>query len=270
MQTSSKTPLILGNWKMNGSLADNLGWVTRARHQLEKQPVHHVTLGVCPPFPYLQSLRQILPAQIALGAQDVSSECVGAYTGETSAAMLKELQCRYVLVGHSERRARLAETDGDVARKFRLAKHAGLTPVLCVGESQTERDNNETTQVITQQLQAVFELCGPEGFHAGVIAYEPIWAIGTGRTASPSDIEAVHGAIFEWLGKHQIPEASVHVLYGGSVKAENSADIFALEGVDGGLIGGASLNAGSFIDIARSANQTAQLAEPLAFARKSL
>lgn len=270
MHISSKKPLILGNWKMNGSLADNIGWVARARHQLEKQPVHQVTLGVCPPFPYLQSLRQILPTEIALGAQDVSSECVGAYTGETSAAMLKELQCQYVLVGHSERRARLGETDDDAARKFRMAKHAGLTPVLCVGESQTERDDDRTTQVITRQLQAVFDLCGAEGFHSAVIAYEPVWAIGTGQSASPADIKAVHTAIFEWLGQHQVPETRVHVLYGGSVKAENSAEIFALEGVDGGLIGGASLKADTFIDIARSANQTAQPAKPLAFARKSL
>ncbi len=269
MRNQPKKPLILGNWKMNGSLADNLGWVTRIRHQLEKQPVHHVTLGVCPPFPYLQSLRQILPSDIALGAQDVSSECVGAFTGETSAAMLKELQCRYVLVGHSERRDRMAETDEDIARKFSLVKHAGLTPVLCVGETQEQRESDETTRVITQQLQAIIEQCGPEGFQEAVVAYEPVWAIGTGKTASPADIEAVHAAIFEYLSQHQVPEANVHVLYGGSIKAENCGDIFALDGVDGGLIGGASLNASTFFEIALSANQTARPAEPLAFARKS-
>lgn len=259
MSQHSKQPLVLGNWKMNGSLADNMEWVDGLKQALNAQPVHQVTLGVCPPFPYLYSLRQMLPDTVALGAQDVSSECLGAFTGETSAGMLKELQCRYVLVGHSERRARMAETDEAIARKFNLVKLAGLTPVLCVGETQEQRAIGQALPVITHQLQAIVDLCGPEGFRDAVIAYEPIWAIGSGQTATPADIEPIHTAIFNWLDQHQVPDTRVHVIYGGSLKPENSDDIFSLPAVDGGLIGGASLSAEAFIDLARAAERSTGL-----------
>ncbi len=263
-----KQRLVIGNWKMNGSLADNTLWAANFRHQLKSYPVQGVDIGICPPFPYLYSMRQILPASVQLGAQDVSSECIGAYTGEVSINMLKELQCRYVIVGHSERRARLNETDADVARKFKLAALAGLTPVLCVGETQEEREQGLKQSVISRQIQAVIDECGAHFLRDAVIAYEPVWAIGTGISAELKDIRTTHTLIRAQLTLNELKPDDVTLLYGGSLKPDNCEEIFSLPNVDGGLIGGASLNADDFMEICLSA-QVPQLADKARINQKS-
>ncbi len=248
-----KQHLVIGNWKMNGSLADNTLWAANFRHQLKSRPLQSVEIGVCPPFPYLYSMRQILPSNFVLGAQDVSSECIGAFTGEVSVNMLKELQCRYVIVGHSERRARMRETDAVVARKFKLATLAGLTPVLCVGETEEERAQGLKQSVISRQIQAIIDECGAYALRNTVIAYEPVWAIGTGVSAELKDIRTTHTLIRAQLTLNELKPTDVTLLYGGSLKPDNSAEIFSLPNVDGGLVGGASLQAEGFLDICLAA-----------------
>lgn len=248
-----KQRLIIGNWKMNGSLADNIQWVTNFRDQLTSCPLYGVDVGVCPPFPYLYSLRQMLPSNIHLGAQDVSSECIGAFTGEVSINMLKELQCRYVIVGHSERRLRTQETDATIARKFKLVTLAGLTPILCVGETQEERKQGFTQSVIFRQIQAVIDECSAHGLRNTAIAYEPVWAIGTGISAELKDIRTTHALIRAQLALNELTPDDVTLLYGGSLKPDNSKDIFSLPNVDGGLIGGASLCPDHFLEICQNA-----------------
>lgn len=244
-----KQRLVIGNWKMNGSLADNILWATHCRHGLRSQPLQDVEVAVCPPFPYLQSIRSILPDVVHIGAQDVSSECIGAFTGEVSINMLKELQCRYVIVGHSERRARMGETDIEVAGKFKLVSLAGLTPVLCVGETEQERAQGQTRSVISHQIQTVIDRCGAHALRNTVIAYEPVWAIGTGVSAELVDIQSTHALIRLQLSDNGLDADDVTLLYGGSLKPGNSEEIFSLPDVDGGLIGGASLKAADFLDI---------------------
>jgi len=197
--------------------------------------------AVCVPFPYLEQVSQRLRGSpIAWGAQNVSEHAQGAYTGETSAAMLAEFGCRYVIVGHSERRHLYAESDAQAAAKFAAVKSAGMTPIFCVGETLQERDAGRTEDVVARQLGAV-------DFKDGVLAYEPVWAIGTGRTATPEQAQAVHAFL-----RKKVP-AQTPILYGGSVKPQNAAAIFAMPDVDGGLIGGASLVAKDFLDIVRAA-----------------
>ena len=197
--------------------------------------------AVCVPFPYLEQVSQRLRGSpIAWGAQNVSEHAQGAYTGETSAAMLAEFGCRYVIVGHSERRQLYGETDAQAAAKFAAVKSAGMTPIFCVGETLQERDAGRTEDVVARQLGAV-------DFKDGVLAYEPVWAIGTGRTATPEQAQAVHAFL-----RKKVP-AQTPILYGGSVKPQNAAAIFAMPDVDGGLIGGASLVAKDFLDIVRAA-----------------
>lgn len=261
-----KQRLVIGNWKMNGSLADNMLWATNFRHQLKSDPLQGVEVSICPPFPYLYPMRQMLPSHIPLGSQDVSSECIGAFTGEVSINMLKELQCRYVIVGHSERRARMHESDAIIAQKFKLVTLAGLTPVLCVGETQQEREQGLTQTVISRQIQAVIDACGAHSLRGSVIAYEPVWAIGTGVSAHTGDIRSTHALIRAQLGTNDLTPGDVTLLYGGSLKPDNCREIFSLTNVDGGLIGGASLKADSFIEICQAAqlrpfgneNETAQ------------
>jgi len=198
--------------------------------------------AVCVPFPYLEQVGQRLRgSSIAWGAQNVSEHGQGAYTGEVSAAMLAEFGCRYVLVGHSERRQLYGETDAQAAAKFAAARAAGLTPILCVGETLQERDAGKTEDVVARQLGAV-------DFKDGVLAYEPVWAIGTGRNATPEQAQAVHAFL-----RKKVP-AQTPILYGGSVKPQNAAAIFAMPDVDGGLIGGASLVAKDFLDIVKAAS----------------
>ncbi len=238
--------LVAANWKMNGSLAANRALIEAL------EPVAGVEVVVCVPYPYLAQAGQLLRAA-ALGAQDVCEFPVGAYTGEVSAAMLAEFDCRYVIVGHSERRALFGEADLAVGRKAAAALAAGLVPIVCVGETLAERDAGQVMDVIGRQLSAVIEALGPVDLARAVIAYEPVWAVGTGRSASPAQAADVHAGIREWLRVRGVATEKVRILYGGSVKPENAAELFSMPNIDGGLIGGASLVAIDFSAICRAA-----------------
>ena len=231
----TRSRLVAGNWKMHGSRAS----IAALLDELVK--ANPPGCAVCPPFPFLaQVADRLRGSRIAWGAQNASEHAQGAYTGEVSAAMLAELGCRYVIVGHSERRHIYGETDAQVAAKFKAARAAGLTPILCVGETLEERDGGKTESVVARQLDAV-------KFETAVLAYEPVWAIGTGRNATPEQAQEVHA----FLRKKVSPETAI--IYGGSVKPQNAAAIFAMPDVDGGLIGGASLVAKDFLDIVKAA-----------------
>ena len=233
--------LVAGNWKMHGSLTAN-----RALLDAIVAGVRGVECAVCAPFPYLaQVAERLRGTPIAWGAQNLSEHASGAYTGEVSAAMLAEFGCRYVLVGHSERRQLFGESDATVAAKFAAARAGGITPILCVGETLAEREAGRTQEVVARQLDAVL---ARSGIGDAVVAYEPVWAIGTGRTASPEQAQEVHGLL-----RKRLPETTL--LYGGSVKPDNAAAIFAMPDVDGGLIGGASLKAQEFIAICKEAQR---------------
>jgi triosephosphate isomerase len=216
-----------------------------------------VSVAVCVPFPYLAQAQSLLAATpVAWGAQNLSEHAQGAFTGEVSASMIADFSCRYVLVGHSERRALYGDSDPVVARKFLAAQQAGLVPVLCVGETLAQRDAGETLPVVSAQLQAVLDCVGVSAFSQAVIAYEPVWAIGTGRTATPEQAQEVHAGIRALLsGLDPVVAGGVQVLYGGSVKAQNAAELFAQPDIDGGLIGGASLVADDFLAICRAAGR---------------
>lgn len=238
--------LVAGNWKMNGSLAAN-------RKLLDSlSVVPGVEMAVCVPFPYLAQSQQ-RPEGLALGAQDVSEFEEGAYTGEVSAAMLAEFDCRYVIVGHSERRALFGEDDALVGRKAAAVLAHGMVPVVCVGETLAEREAGEAMAVIGRQLGAVFGVLGLASMRKVVVAYEPVWAIGTGRSASVEQVAAVHGDIRAWLEANGVARGEVRILYGGSLKPDNAAALFAVPHVDGGLIGGASLVGEDFMAICRAA-----------------
>jgi len=213
--------------------------------------------AVCPPFVYLADVARLLrDSTVALGAQDVCAESQGAYTGEVSAAMLQDVGCTMVIVGHSERRAIYGESDQLVARKFAAAQSRRLAPILCLGESLAEREGGQTEAVVARQLDAVLELVGAAALANAVLAYEPVWAIGTGRTATPAQAQEVHAFIRGRIAGRDAKIADqVRILYGGSVKAGNAAEIFAQPDVDGGLIGGASLKADEFLAIVAAAGQ---------------
>jgi triosephosphate isomerase len=255
MNASQRKPLVAGNWKMHGSRAEAARLVgeliTRGTDRGEAEVV------VCPPFVYLADVRsQLDGSRVILGAQDVCAEEAGAHTGEVSAAMLADIGCRYVIVGHSERRALYGDSDELVARKFIAAGRHALTPILCVGESLAEREGDATRAVILRQLDAVISTAGIGAFVAAVVAYEPVWAIGTGRTATPAQAQEVHALIRGRIGeKDATIGASLRVLYGGSVKAVNAAELFTMPDVDGGLIGGASLKADEFGSICAAAER---------------
>jgi len=214
-----------------------------------------VECAVCVPFPYLvQACGMLRGTSIAWGAQTVSEHAKGAYTGEVSAAMLKEFDCRYVIVGHSERRALFGERSDVVAQKFVAAQASGLTPILCIGETLAERDAARTEAVVSEQLDAVIERAGAASFSAAVVAYEPVWAIGTGKTATPQQAQEVHAHIRARIeARAAAVGRELRILYGGSVKAANAAELFAMPDIDGGLIGGASLVADDFVAICRAA-----------------
>jgi triosephosphate isomerase len=242
--------LVLGNWKMHGSLAENAQLLKRL-HDLSAEHgdfAGEAEVGVCVPFPYLAQVLQLLKGgPITWGAQDISANRQGAYTGEVSGTMLADFDCRWVLAGHSERRRLHGETDQQVADKARAALEVGITPVVCIGESLEDREGGNALGVIERQLEPVLAL-GTESLKKIVLAYEPVWAIGTGRTASPEQAQEVHGAIrvaLQGLGAGQ-----VQILYGGSVKADNAATLFAMPDIDGALVGGASLVADEFWRIA--------------------
>lgn len=251
-----RRPMVAGNWKMNGSrefTRDLLGAVLEGSRGLGDG----TDIVVCPPFVYLQQALKSLGDQavVALGAQNLDYHAPGAYTGEVCADMLVDAGCRYVIVGHSERRAFYGESNEVVARKVGAAIEAGLVPILCVGETLEQRESDQTTAVIGAQLDAVLDAHGTAPFAAGmVVAYEPVWAIGTGRTATPEQAQEVHEFIRAGIGSRDADLGSgVRILYGGSVKPDNAAELFSRPDIDGGLIGGASLNAQDFLTICSAA-----------------
>lgn len=248
-----RRPFVAGNWKMHGSRAENTELVEALLLGIPDDPA--VDVAVCPPFPYLSEVgRRVRESSIALGAQSVCAEPIGAFTGEVSAAMLKDVGCRYVIVGHSERRAIYKEDDELVARKFVAVQSQGLTPILCVGETLEEREGAQTLAVVTRQLQAVLDVAGVRSLSNAVVAYEPVWAIGTGKNATPEQAQEVHAHIrAEVAAQDATIAAALRVLYGGSVKAGNAQEIFSMPDIDGGLIGGASLKADEFLKICAAA-----------------
>ncbi|KIY41261.1 triosephosphate isomerase [Pseudomonas sp. 10-1B] len=245
--------IVIANWKMHGTRVSNHKLINDLLPAL--QGMDGVKVAICPPMPYLAQLADLLgDTTIALGAQNISERAQGAFTGEVSGQMLADLGCGYALVGHSERRSLYGETDAQVAMKFEAALRAGLIPVLCLGETIYQRRAGNTNAVIGSQLKAVLEQVGIEQLAKGVIAYEPVWAIGTGETASPEQAQAVHQHIRHSLAaKNPRLAARMPLLYGGSVKAENAAQLFAQKDIDGGLIGGASLDADAFGTICQAA-----------------
>ena len=246
--------LIAGNWKMNGSLAANDVLLAGLKQGVGDAAVE---VAVCVPAPYLaQCAAALQGTPIRLGAQDVSTSVSGAYTGEVSGAMLQDFGCRYVIVGHSERRSFHGETSAVVARKALAALAAGLTPIVCVGETLDERDAERTAAVVGAQLDAVLDAVAATDLAKLVIAYEPVWAIGTGKTATPQMAQAVHAVLRARLVARDAEAASqVQILYGGSMKPDNAADLLAMADIDGGLIGGAALKAADFNAIIAAARQ---------------
>jgi triosephosphate isomerase len=244
--------IVAGNWKLHGSRAENALLLDAL---ISGVPDDRVECVVCPPFPYLQEVgRKLEGSHLWLGAQTVSAEPQGAYTGAVSAAMLLDVGCRLVIVGHSECRANYVEPDTLVARKFAAARSVGLVPILCVGEQLAEREAGRAEEVIARQIEAVVNLTGIAAFAAAVVAYEPIWAVGTGRNASPEQAQSMHAFIRQQLaGRDGNIAAGLQILYGGSVKAGNAREIFQMPDVDGGLIGGASLKAEEFLAIIAAA-----------------
>ena len=243
--------LIAGNWKMNGSLAANEALV-RALLAGLGQPACDV--AVCPPAAYLAQVQQLLAggAAVALGAQDVSEHEGGAYTGNVSAAMLRDFGVRYAIVGHSERRQYQGETDLQVARKVQRALATGISPIVCVGETLAEREQGLTEFIVRRQLSAVMALNAARLADI-VVAYEPVWAIGTGRTASPEQAQAVHAVLRTQLAAASEHADRIRLLYGGSMNAANAAQLLAQPDIDGGLVGGASLKAPDFLQIIAAA-----------------
>jgi triosephosphate isomerase len=250
-----RRPFVAGNWKLNGSLAGNASLLAGLVAGL--LPAQACDVVVCPAYVHLpDAIARLGGAAIAVGAQDVADVAAGAYTGEVSATMLREIGCRYVIVGHSERRSLYGETDAGVGRKAAAAAAAGLAPIVCVGETLAERDAGATLAVVGRQLEAVVAGAGLAALAQAVIAYEPVWAIGTGRTATPDQADEVHRAIRAMLSRHDATMAGrVRIVYGGSVKAANARDLFARADIDGGLVGGASLDAGEFLAICAAAGQ---------------
>ena len=246
--------LIAGNWKMNGSLGDSRQLVAALRAGVAAQTT--ATMLLCPPYVYLPAVRDWLQGSpIALGAQNLADkDGSGAYTGEVSGAMLRDVGCSYAIVGHSERRALYGETDAVVATKFQVAQRAGLIPILCVGETLEQREAGHTRAVISAQATAVLDAAGVQAFAKAVIAYEPVWAIGTGRTATPEQAQEVHAFIRGMVAARDATiAAGLSILYGGSVKGANARSLFGMADIDGGLVGGASLVATEFLEIFRAA-----------------
>ena len=245
---TSRRPLVVANWKMNGSYRANAELLAQFLPQW--QGVHCAEVAICAPYIYLPQLADVLSlSNIVVGAQDVSQFELGAYTGEISGAMLLDVGCHYVIVGHSERRAYFVESNRVIAEKFMQAQAAGLVPIFCVGESLERREAGEALATIGTQLQAVIDEVGLDAFKQAVIAYEPVWAVGTGRIATPDQVEEMHGFIRAQLGS---VGADIRILYGGSVKPGNAAQTFALDDVDGALVGGAALQANAFYGICQA------------------
>lgn len=247
---NSRKQLVAGNWKMNGSLP----LLNQFQQLFAVQQFNNVDALLCPPFPYLISAASDTNT-LRLGAQNLSEHNSGAHTGEVSGEMLREVGCEFVIVGHSERRSDNQESNHLVAEKVQQALNSQLIPILCVGEPEDIRDENSHLAYIAAQLNAVIKLVGISEFSQLVVAYEPVWAIGTGKTASPEQAQEVHAFIRDFLSKEDLEIAqSVRILYGGSVKQDNAAQLFAQPDVDGGLIGGASLDPQAFLAICQAAD----------------
>lgn len=244
--------LVAGNWKMHGSLAQNEVLLNAVVAGMAQMP--GVDCVVCAPFPYLAQVQQLLrDSAVKWGAQDVHQADKGAYTGEVSAPMLCDFGCRYAIVGHSERRSLYGESSRLVAEKFAAAQQFGLLPILCVGEMLEQREAGTTEAVVAEQLDAVIDLLGAQCLRNAVVAYEPVWAIGTGKTASPEQAQAVHAFIRQRIAGHDARVAQgLCILYGGSVKASNAVELFAMPDIDGGLIGGAALVVEEFLAICKA------------------
>jgi len=252
-----RRPLIAGNWKMNATKADAeelVRGITAGVSGMQK-----VEVAVCPPFPYLYIAEQMLTGTaIAWGSQDVSREENGAFTGQVSASMLKDFGCRYAIVGHSERRQFNGETDAMIARKYAQAVAHGLVPILCVGETLEEREQGRTEEVVARHIDAVLDLEGVEAYSHGVVAYEPVWAIGTGVTATPAQAQDVHAFLRERIAQKSKDVADgLRILYGGSMKPGNAAELIGQPDIDGGLIGGAALKAADFVAICQAGEDNA-------------
>jgi len=265
----NRRPLVAGNWKLNGNRAASHALVSAVADGLATVGLGPTMLAaatapldvlLCPPFVYLAELVELAAGRhLHIGAQDVAVEETGAFTGEVSAAMLHDVGCRYAIVGHSERRALYGDTDDRVAGKVMAALRAGLSPILCVGETLAEHDAGQTLPVVRRQLDAVLSVLDlaslPEDARRLIaVAYEPVWAIGTGRTATPAEAQAVHADIRATVARRDATMGSdLRILYGGSVKASNAKDLFAMQDIDGGLIGGAALQAAEFVSICKAA-----------------
>ncbi len=248
-----RRPLVAGNWKMNGSRAESAALVEAIRKGVPAGS--RAEAAVCPPFILIPlAAEKLAGSAVVWGGQDLSAHKSGAYTGEVSGPMLKDYGCTYVIVGHSERRTLYGENDALVAEKYAAAQTAGLIPILCVGETLQEREANQTESVVARQLDAILDRHGIAGFKNAVIAYEPVWAIGTGKTATPQQAQDVHRFIRGRLAARDKAVAdNVRILYGGSMKGGNAAELLAQPDIDGGLIGGASLQAEEFLTICRAA-----------------
>lgn len=249
---TERTPLVAANWKMNGTLASIKPLLDGVLDGLGAE--FPAEVAICPPFVYLAEVARALDeSNISLGAQNVSHHEAGAFTGEVSVSMLQDYGCQYVIVGHSERRHIYGEGDHEVSEKFLAAVKADISPILCVGERLEEREGDATEEVVARQIDAVINVAGIEAFESAVIAYEPVWAIGTGKNATPEQAEEVHEFIRLRLARHDDKVAgNIRILYGGSVKADNAASLFSMANVDGGLIGGASLKVDDFVSICRA------------------
>jgi triosephosphate isomerase len=250
-----RRPLVAGNWKMNGDLqsaADLINGIIAGRDS-----VTNAEVLVCPPYILIPRAAELLQGRddIELGAQDLDINSNGAFTGQISASMLTDAGCKYVIVGHSERRTLYGESDADVAVKFKVAQAGGLVPILCIGETLEEREDGKTETVVARQVKAVIDECGVTSLGNSVIAYEPVWAIGTGKTATPEQAQDVHAFIRSIISEYDGELAQkIRILYGGSMNPGNAESLIGMADIDGGLIGGASLKADSFLDICRAAN----------------
>lgn len=249
-----RQPLVAGNWKMNGSLESIRELLAGIKHGIGDVRVAEV--AVCPPSVYLAEVQSALQGSVVgWGGQDLSIQDSGAYTGEVAGSMLADFACKYVIIGHSERRSYHGESDELVAQKYAAALKAGLTPIFCIGETLEEREAGITEEVVARQVDAVIERSGVDVLAQGVIAYEPVWAIGTGKTATPEQAQDVHAFIRSRVAAHSAEVADgVRILYGGSMKPGNAAELMAKPDIDGGLIGGAALKAEDFLGICTAAN----------------
>jgi triosephosphate isomerase len=253
-----RRPLVAGNWKLNGSRAANTSLLRSIRDAL--RPDWRCDIMVCPPFVYLAEIRAALEGSpVLLGAQDASAEDSGAFTGEVASRMLRDVGCTHVIVGHSERRRLHGESDALVTRKFQAVRAARLQPILCIGETLEERQRGATEQVVTRQLDTVLDRVPLQDIASSIVAYEPVWAIGTGHTATPEQAQQVHAHVRAMVGVRDARiAAQLRILYGGSVNGANAAALFAMPDIDGGLVGGASLVAAEFVRICSAAAEQAR------------